>query len=370
MMPSLYARHAIRNIDPILAGHKRAAVPAWPGAPRSTASPRYGFDTLLQSEATMMHIQRGKLGSRCAAFAVWLAGLGWAATVGWAAENELLQQLTTQGVVMGQGPAVLLPAPVLADGLSAEAQDQALRAMKQVRGADPLQALGGSEYKLDLQFGKKHFPGPPTARRLDIYFIVDSELAQVADEEFLKARFSQGNAQPGEVHTLNEQELSQRGLSAESSPGRKVRYAGAEFDIFERVRVSGGGMTVLTESESAVVLAAQLDRRFDNDADFPNAWRPLKLDAHRKPVPGEPQPYSGVGAYVKATALQAKPGAKNAWPRVFVEYHLVFDEPQGWFNGQPILSSKLPIAARDGVRKFRDALAKQNQAPAESAANR
>ena len=280
-----------------------------------------------------------------------------------AAENRLLKELLSDGVVIGQGPAVMLPPPVLADGLDAAQQEAALRSMnaKQVRN-DPYQALSRDNYVLDLTFGKKHFPGPPTARRLDILFIVDCPLSVLADEQFLKDQFSQGNAQPGQVHTFADDELKKRGISASVTPDRQDRFAGATFDIFDRVRVSGGGLAVKTQSDESAILAARLDARFDSDPDFPNQWRPLKIGKDRKPDPGDPRPYSGVGAYVKLTALQPKPDAKNSGPRVFVEYHLVFDEPEGWFNGQPILSSKLPIAAKDGVKKFRDAAAKQKKA--------
>jgi hypothetical protein len=50
---------------------------------------------------------------------------------------------------------------------------------------------------------------------------------------------------------------------------------------------------------------------------------------------------------VKATRLAAPAGA------LFVEYHVVFLEPQGWFRGTNLLRSKLPIVAQDLVRKFR-----------------
>ena len=42
---------------------------------------------------------------------------------------------------------------------------------------------------------------------------------------------------------------------------------------------------------------------------------------------------------------------------VLVEYHLVFEEPQGWFGGSNLLRSKLPLVCQDGVRKFRRRMA-------------
>ena len=67
----------------------------------------------------------------------------------------------------------------------------------------------------------------------------------------------------------------------------------------------------------------------------------------------QPQPYAGLGSYVKATRLAEPAGA------VFIEYHVVFAEPQGWFHGANLLRSKLPIVAQDMVRKFRRKMAEQ-----------
>jgi hypothetical protein len=56
---------------------------------------------------------------------------------------------------------------------------------------------------------------------------------------------------------------------------------------------------------------------------------------------------------VKITRLAEPAGS------LFVEYHVAFAEPQGWFQGANLLRSKLPIAAQDSVRKFRRTLAER-----------
>ena len=38
---------------------------------------------------------------------------------------------------------------------------------------------------------------------------------------------------------------------------------------------------------------------------------------------------------------------------MFIEYHVAFIEPEGWFHGTNLLRSKLPIVAQEMVRKFR-----------------
>jgi hypothetical protein len=91
----------------------------------------------------------------------------------------------------------------------------------------------------------------------------------------------------------------------------------------------------------------RVDPRFDNDRQFPNRWLPLARDEAGTQKLGQPHPYHAAGGYLKATRLHEPAGA------VLVEYHLVFDEPAGWFSGANLLRSKLPIVCQDGVRRFR-----------------
>jgi hypothetical protein len=42
---------------------------------------------------------------------------------------------------------------------------------------------------------------------------------------------------------------------------------------------------------------------------------------------------------------------------LFVEVHVVYAEPYGWFEGRNLLRSKLPPVLQDSVRKFRRKLA-------------
>ena len=87
--------------------------------------------------------------------------------------------------------------------------------------------------------------------------------------------------------------------------------------------------------------------RFLNDAELPNRWRPIFFSELGRVRLGDPSPYSGFAGYTKVTQLKEPSGA------VFIESHVVFDEPQGWFQGANYLGSKLPLAARNSVTSFR-----------------
>ena len=62
---------------------------------------------------------------------------------------------------------------------------------------------------------------------------------------------------------------------------------------------------------------------------------------------GPPQPYGGAGMYLKITKLHEPAGA------LFVEQHIVFAEPTGWFDGANLLRSKLPLVVQSNVRDMR-----------------
>jgi hypothetical protein len=58
-----------------------------------------------------------------------------------------------------------------------------------------------------------------------------------------------------------------------------------------------------------------------------------------------------MGQYLKVTALVDADDKPNG--KLFIEAHMVFHEPQGWFGGANLLGSKLPLAVQDNVREFR-----------------
>ena len=46
---------------------------------------------------------------------------------------------------------------------------------------------------------------------------------------------------------------------------------------------------------------------------------------------------------------------------MFIECHMIFDEPRGWFGGANLLRSKLPLAVQEEVRNFRRRLSAASQ---------
>ncbi|HEV3004528.1 MAG TPA: hypothetical protein VGX78_08695, partial [Pirellulales bacterium] len=91
----------------------------------------------------------------------------------------------------------------------------------------------------------------------------------------------------------------------------------------------------------------RVDSHFDDDPDYPNQWQPLVRNDAGKLSAQEARSYSGAAFYVKVTKLAEPAGS------LLIEHHQVFSEPQGWFRGTKVLTSKLQILAQDSVREFR-----------------
>ncbi|HQU41296.1 MAG TPA: hypothetical protein PK867_00730, partial [Pirellulales bacterium] len=122
--------------------------------------------------------------------------------------------------------------------------------------------------------------------------------------------------------------------------------------VLDKAQVSGIAHGVVTRGPNHILAASLLDPRFADDEDFPNRWRPIHRDASGKTNLGKPHSYAGLGGYCQAVELDEPRGA------LFIECHLVIDEPHGWFNGANLLRSKLPIVMQDNVRTLRRKLAK------------
>jgi hypothetical protein len=255
---------------------------------------------------------------------------------------RIIDQLWTHGLTLDQGVAVQLTQPTLPDGLDAAAQQRAVEGVADE--THPLDAL--MRHSIVAPFVLKIADEKPVRdalpRRVDLWFFAYGDLQKITDESFLKGMI-EGDSKGNAGGLLTDQELQQRGLT----PGKDERYAAGTVSLFDRVRISGVMRMQLTRTDDSALVAGVLDPRFERDATHPNSWSPITRDEDGKLQVGQPRVYHAVGWYCKVTRLAAPAGA------LFVEYHLLFDEPHGWFNGANLLRSKLPILAQDGVRKLR-----------------
>ena len=192
-----------------------------------------------------------------------------------------------------------------------------------------------------------------TGRHVDLWYVAHGSFDKVTSEDFVdqqmkKAAQEKSNDDlPKQSIVLKPDELQARNLRVTKSAELSESYVHTTFPLFDRVFISTSSQVAQTKAADSVLIAGIMDPSFDKDKNFPIFWQHLDRDDSGKLIIGEKQPYHGFGSYLKITRMLEPSNA------IFVECHVAFDEPAGWFNGENLLRSKLPVLVQDSVRKFR-----------------
>jgi hypothetical protein len=266
--------------------------------------------------------------------------------------NPLFEQLRIDGLAVTGETKVPLPAPVMADGLDAAAQQNVLRKVVGNRFTvkEFAAKVGTAPHVYSIRKISASGEDAPRIYGVDVSFIAYGSLDTVAGKNFLEDLHKKQKDR--RIHLLTTEEMKKRELVVQSDKQREERYSHGVFIVLDRVELSAALYTVVTRQPDSLLAATQIDPRFAKDADFPNQWRKITHDEEGQRKLGPAQPYSGAGGYMKITRLHEPKGA------LFIEYHLVYAEPKGWFSGADPLRPKLPAIIQSEVRTFRQELKK------------
>jgi hypothetical protein len=263
--------------------------------------------------------------------------------------NPLYKSLLDPGLAVGATAKAKFPAPSMPDGLDAAKQKAVIT------------ALIKDDYTLE-DFTRKSIVAPQLlklrdvapsdpkapARGVDVWFVTYGDLKALDDEKFLERLVNAGKGE-GKGKGLTKDDLAKRKITVADE--KRESYGFIEFDFLEKVHLKATGRAVWSRTDESVLVAAEIDPRFRGDAEFPNQWQSIIKDGGAKLGPATP--WSEAGFYLKITKLAEPAGA------LFVEQHVIFAEPTGWFDGANLLRSKLPIAVQSNVRSMRKEWMKQ-----------
>jgi hypothetical protein len=267
------------------------------------------------------------------------------------AANDLYQELQGEGVTLA-GKRIMFPAPMLRDDLTAAEERAALR------------RLAGSEGGVDELL--RNSVTAPVVVRLRDEKAADGTLIRIADvgfavhatlDEIDPARLTGrgDDSKPVEAGNmrftnrfLGDDELARCGIR--KADPKLEWYSHSKADLLDRIRVETTSRGRGTRSEGSWIIASRTDPRFDRDADAPNRWVALDRGGKGQPL-GEPRLYAGGASTTRISRLASLLGA------LWVEGHVAFAEPHAWFEGAPILRSKITLVAQDQVRRLRRELA-------------
>ena len=285
-------------------------------------------------------------------------------------DNPVFEELVQKGVTMSNGAVVKLPPPILADGLDAAGQMAALGKVADAR-TPAKELLRDSFYApvvVKIRSAKPMLKPSeaegPTVRRIDLWFVAHGDWDVLTSQDFLQSAMKSKENGPNrvvvEAGILTDRQLAARKLSVTVQPDLEERFLYATFRLFDRVEISAARFSAIKRGKESILVAGRLDPRFLDDPEFPNQWRPLLRDARGEIKPGDAHPFGHAGGYAKITRLVEPADG------VFIECHLVYEEPYGWFDGANLIRRKAPVMVNEKVKVFRRKLAvptveKENQ---------
>ena len=251
--------------------------------------------------------------------------------------NALFDSLLDPGPAVGSDLRAKLPPPTMTDGLTAAEQKRVITAIIRDHCSydDFTRRSAVTPFRLKVQDVTPCDPDAP-ARGVDVWFVAH-------DDKFVgwlaSAAKGAGTGKP-----LTKEQLKKRGI--DPADGTPEAYRHVEIDFLEKVQLRATIRMSWTRTDSSVLIAGEVDPRFQDDPEFPNQWQPVVREAGTRKL-GPAQPWAGAGFYMKITKLAEPAGA------VFVEQHTIFAEPTGWFDGANLLRSKLPLVVQNSVRTTR-----------------
>jgi hypothetical protein len=271
------------------------------------------------------------------------------------AQNSVFTEVLSHGVQAG-GQAITLPPPRLVDGQSADLERALLREVAESDRAvdEMLRDSVTAPYIIKVRDQKA---SGATIRMADLWFVVYAPLEKI-DPVREVARADQKKVEVAnmsfETQMLKADEIRAAGIKpADSVAGLADWYAHVHARLLDRIEFDVTNHGAVSQSTDSMVVASRTDPSFDKAESNANCWRSVTATAGASAVNPAKQPYSGGISYAKISRCALKPGA------LVVEMHVAFVEPDGWFQGAPILRSKFGVIAQDQIRTLRRELAKR-----------
>jgi hypothetical protein len=265
------------------------------------------------------------------------------------AENPVYHEVTRVGVSLGGKEPFRLPQPTMADGLDAKTQEKLL---SEIAGrAYPLPRFLKNSAVSPHVLKQSELSGDATGRgrEISVWFVAYGDLDQFFDKRFRDQMLSSDDdpdlsSQGG---SLDAAQLKARDIPWKEADREVESYSHGAMSLWKRVKVAATVRTFSSRTDDSVIFAAMIDPRFADDREFPNRWWSLTKSATGVLETGKPNPYGGMGTYLKATRLASPAGA------LLVEWRIVFSEPEGWFGGANQLGAKVPAIVQSRVRSMR-----------------
>ena len=279
------------------------------------------------------------------------------------AANPVYAALREHGWTAG-GTHVTFPPPTLVDRMSPDDERAALRT---IAGSDRDVAELTRDSVTAPFLLKTHDleAAEGLIRQAALWFVVRASLNAIKPDkqaggtgegktvEAGNMRFTAHRLRAEEVvkPDLGQNDLSDLRNRTRRGPGQSEWYVHLTGRLLDRLHVEATDRITATRSDDSWVIASITDPHFDQDSSAPNRWWPL-VNKEGTEEAGPASTFAGGASIVKISRLGTVPGA------LLIEARFAFFEPKAWFDGAPILRSKIGVVAQDRIRSLRRELAK------------
>jgi hypothetical protein len=270
------------------------------------------------------------------------------------ARNSVYRQVLDQGLEVS-GQRVDLPGPRFVDGQELAVHRAALREIAGSERAldDLLRNSVTAPYIIKVRDVKAT---SATIRIADVWFVVYADLKEV-DFGQEASRTDQKEVEVAnmwfQTRLMKDDAFRSIGMKPPAAePGQNMWCAHVHAKLLDRIDFEVTNQVMATQTADSIVIASRTDPAFAEVPGFANRWKPLAKQG-TEPTDDQARPYEGGISYAKMSRTDLKPRA------ILVEMHMAFVEPDGWFQGAPILRSKFSVIAQDQVRSLRRELAKK-----------
>ena len=282
--------------------------------------------------------------------------LGWLICEAALAQNPLVVELSTTGFKTADGKQIVLPKPVLEDGMTAAEQEAALLPIAKPKGRDRFYTGDiRSVFAFDVE-QVKEFADGSKLREVEVFFVAKGTIEDVNENNLLDGvgKPSQGSdeAIPQDSRELTEEELARAGLkNGKQDDGSYLSYGTIQVNLIDKVFLDVVTKSQTTKEEESLTMGTSLNESLAKLTELPSTWQPIVRVKNRLQLGTPKADFFALAGYAKATAL------KNETGKILVEIHVMFVEPEAWYNGRNLLGSKLAPVIDDSVTKFRRKLA-------------
>lgn len=274
-------------------------------------------------------------------------------------DNPVYQALLNHEVQLAGVPIRFEP-PSLRDDQSPKDQESALRTVagSDAKAGDLLRDSVSAPFILKL----RDLPSNDATlvRMVDLWFVVHADLDALDPALAESAAAPERPVEAGNMRfssvKVSADTLKANGLgdpAPERTPARNEWYLHMTARLLDRIQVEATDRIIATRSADALVIASRTAEPLGIDGPLGNRWHTIERKEGQESL-GEARPYEGGAGYIAIQRYKPRVGV------LLVEAHFAFTEPAPWFQGAPILRSKIGLVAQDRIRSLRRDLAKRH----------